>query len=50
MTIHCRIIKVNLDKFSVDLTCRSSDLADQGGKFRYVSTMYLYLHIVWLFS
>ena len=35
MTIHCRIIKVNLEKFSVDLTCRSSDLADQGGKFRY---------------
>ena len=34
MTIHCRILRVNLDKFSVDLTCRSSDLADREGKFR----------------
>lgn len=33
MTIHCRILRVNLDKFSVDLTCRSSDLTDREGKF-----------------
>ena len=36
MTIHCRILRVNLDKFSVDLTCKSSDLADEEGKFRSV--------------
>ena len=35
MTIHCRILTVNLDKFSVDLTCRSSDLADKQGRFRW---------------
>ena len=33
MTIHCRILKVNLEKFSVDLTSRSSDLADREKKF-----------------
>jgi transcription elongation factor SPT6 len=33
MTIHCRIVKVNLDKFSVDLTSRSSDLADKEKKY-----------------
>jgi hypothetical protein len=39
MTIHCRILRVNLEKFSVDLTCKSSDLLDKEGRFRYVSTM-----------
>lgn len=33
MTLQCRILRVNLDKFSVDLTCRSSDLVDKDGKF-----------------
>jgi len=40
MTIHCRILRVNLDKFSVDLTCRSSDLADREGKFSSAKDMY----------
>ena len=35
-TIHCRILRVNLEKFSVDLTCRSSDLADRDNRFRFV--------------
>ena len=35
MAILCRILRVNLDRFSVDLTCRSSDLTDKDGKFRY---------------
>jgi hypothetical protein len=39
MTIHCRILRVNLEKFSVDLTCKSSDLLDKEGRFRYVSTI-----------
>ena len=34
MTIHCRILSVNIEKFSVDLSCRSSDLADKQGRFR----------------
>ena len=37
MTIHCRILRVNLEKFSVDLTCKSSDLLDKEGRFRYVT-------------
>ncbi|KAI1293803.1 Transcription elongation factor SPT6 [Halotydeus destructor] len=34
MTVHARVIKVNVDRFSVDLTCRSSDLNDIGFDFR----------------
>ena len=34
MTIHARILTVNVEKFSVDLTSRSSDLKDTEGKFR----------------
>ena len=36
MTIHCRILSVNIEKFSVDLSSRSSDLVDEQGRFRYV--------------
>ncbi|EEC12431.1 S1 RNA binding domain-containing protein, putative [Ixodes scapularis] len=28
MILHCRIIKIDIERFAVDLTCRSSDLAD----------------------
>lgn len=28
MTIHCRVMKVNSEKFSMELTCRTSDLND----------------------
>ena len=34
MTIHARVLTVNVEKFSVDLTCRSSDLKDSDGRFR----------------
>jgi len=34
MTLHARVIKINFDRFQVDLTCKSSDLADTEGKFR----------------
>ncbi|EDV22209.1 uncharacterized protein TRIADDRAFT_59208 [Trichoplax adhaerens] len=33
MVIHCRIIKLNIDKLSVDLSCKSSDLADHDNQF-----------------
>ena len=39
MTIHARILTVNVEKFSVDLTCRSSDLKDSEGRFRSEFTM-----------
>ena len=34
MTIHARVLTVNVEKFSVDLTSRSSDLKDSEGRFR----------------
>lgn len=33
MTIYARVKSVNIEKFSVDMTCRSSDLADKEGRF-----------------
>ena len=33
MTVWCRIMKIDLDRFQVDLTCRSSDLADRESKY-----------------
>jgi len=33
-TIHARVIKIDTDKFSCDLTCRSSDLLDEDGKLK----------------
>ena len=32
--LHCRILKIQPDKFAVDLTCKTSDLMDRDGKFR----------------
>lgn len=34
MTIHCRIIKLDIDRFQVDLTCRGSDLRDDESKWK----------------
>ena len=33
MTIYARVKSLNMEKFSVDMTCRSSDLADKEGKY-----------------
>ncbi len=33
MTIYARVKSVNMDKFSVDMTSRSSDLADKEERF-----------------
>jgi transcription elongation factor SPT6 len=33
MSVHCRILRLNMEKFQVDLTSRSQDLADRDGKF-----------------
>lgn len=33
-TIHARIMKVDTDKFSCDLTCRSSDLLDEASRWK----------------
>lgn len=36
MTVNCRITKINIERFSVDLTCKSSDLADKSNEWRCV--------------
>ncbi len=36
MMLHCRIMRMNVEKFQVDLTSRTSDLADAGYKWRWV--------------
>ena len=34
MMLHCRIAKIFVERFSVDLTCKSSDLLDRDATFR----------------
>uniref|UniRef100_A0AAR2LXK0 Transcription elongation factor spt6 n=1 Tax=Pygocentrus nattereri TaxID=42514 RepID=A0AAR2LXK0_PYGNA len=34
MTVHCRIMKIDIEKFNVDLTCRTSDLADKNNEWK----------------
>ncbi|XP_069617326.1 transcription elongation factor SPT6 [Ranitomeya imitator] len=34
MTVHCRIMKINIEKFSVDMTCRTSDLMDKNNEWK----------------
>ncbi|XP_041097249.1 transcription elongation factor SPT6 isoform X2 [Polyodon spathula] len=34
MTVHCRIMKIDIEKFSVDLTCRTSDLMDKSNEWK----------------
>ncbi|XP_069471429.1 transcription elongation factor SPT6 [Ambystoma mexicanum] len=34
MTIHCRIMKIDIEKFSVDMTCRTSDLMDKNNEWK----------------
>lgn len=34
MTIHCRVLKIIVERFAVDLTCRTSDLVDRNFTFR----------------
>uniref|UniRef100_A0A4W3JZH9 SPT6 homolog, histone chaperone and transcription elongation factor n=1 Tax=Callorhinchus milii TaxID=7868 RepID=A0A4W3JZH9_CALMI len=40
MTVHCRIMKIDIEKFSVDLTCRTSDLMDKNNEWKLVKDTY----------
>jgi len=40
MTLHARVIKINYERFQVDLTCKSSELADAQGKFASPKDLY----------
>ena len=33
MTLHARVIKINHERMQLDLTCKSSDLSNEQGKF-----------------
>ena len=33
MTLHCRIVKIDIERFRTDLTCKSSDLQDKNGEW-----------------
>lgn len=35
MTLHARILKIDIERFQVDLTCKTSDLVDKDDKLRY---------------
>lgn len=35
MTLHARITKIDIERFAVDLTTKSSDLADKNNEWRY---------------
>ena len=37
MTLHCRVTRINMERLQLDLTCRSSDLLDKEGKYRFGS-------------
>ena len=34
MTVHCRIMKIDIEKFSADLTCRTADLMDRNNEWK----------------
>lgn len=34
MTVHCRIMKIDIEKFSADLPCRTSDLMDRNNEWK----------------
>ncbi|XP_064461195.1 transcription elongation factor SPT6-like [Ornithodoros turicata] len=40
MILHCRITKIDIERFTVDLTCRSSDLADANNEWRPSKDLY----------
>ena len=34
MTLHARILKIDIERFQVDLTCKTSDLLDKEDRLR----------------
>lgn len=36
MTVHSRITKIDIDRFTVDLTTKTSDLVDKENQWKYV--------------
>ena len=34
MTVHCRITKIDIERLQVDVTCKGSDLRDEGGSWK----------------
>jgi transcription elongation factor SPT6 len=46
MTVHARIIKINIENFSVELTTKSSDLVDADNKWRLLTLTVLLDNLV----
>ena len=44
MTVHCRIMKIDIEKFSADLTCRTSDLMDRNNEWKLPKDTYYDFH------
>ncbi|XP_031559934.1 transcription elongation factor SPT6-like [Actinia tenebrosa] len=40
MTLHCRVTRINMERFQLDLTCRTSDLSDKDSKFSLPKDLY----------
>ncbi|KFM65277.1 Transcription elongation factor SPT6, partial [Stegodyphus mimosarum] len=40
LTLHARITKIDIERFAVDLTCRSSDLSDKNNEWRPPKDLY----------
>ena len=36
MSLHCRITKIDIERFQVELTSKTSDLIDADNKWKYV--------------
>ena len=39
MTLHCRITKIDIERFQVELTSKTSDLVDEDNKWKYVGVV-----------
>ena len=46
MNLHCRVTRINMERLQLDLTCRSSDLLDKEGKYRFRSVSVLNFSVV----
>ena len=47
MNLHCRVTRINMERLQLDLTCRSSDLLDKEGKYRFRSVS-VFLSFRWI--
>jgi len=49
MTMHCRVTKIDIERFQVELTSRTSDLVDEDNKWKYVIIVAIIIVVVVVF-